>query len=59
MKIEVSDYYKDKVRSAYVVTNKEPRKVCVMVYHDGTTHSMSCAKYLYTSYYKCDIPEGE
>ena len=59
MKIEVSDYYKDKVRSAYVVTNKEPRRVCVMVYHDGAIHSMSYAKYLYTSYYKCDIPEGE
>ena len=59
MKIKVSDYYKDKVRSAYIVKNKEPRKVCIMVYHDGTIHSMSYAKYLYTSYYKCDIPKGE
>lgn len=59
MKIEVSDYYKNKVKAAYVVTNKEPRRVCIMVYHDGTKHSMSYAKYLYTSYYKCDIPKGE
>ena len=59
MKIEVSDYYKDKVKAAYVVTNLEPRRVCVMVYHDGSKHSMSYAKYLYTSHYKCDIPDGE
>lgn len=59
MKIEVSDYYKNKVRLAYVVENKEPRRVCIMVYYDGTKHSMSYAKYLYTSYYKCDVPKGE
>jgi hypothetical protein len=59
MKIEVSDYYKDKVKAAYVVTNPEPRRVCVMVYSDGTKHSMSYAKYLYTSHYRCSIPEGE
>lgn len=59
MKIDVSDYYKDKVRNAYVVTNSENRKVCVMKYHDGSTHSMSYAKYLYTSHYKCDVPKGE
>ena len=59
MKIEVSDYYKHKVKAAYVVTNPEPRRVCVMVYWDGTKHSMSYAKYLYTSFYCCDIPKGE
>lgn len=59
MKIEVSDYYKKKVKAAYVVTNPEPRRVCVMVYWDGSMHSMSYAKYLYTSYYHCDIPKGE
>ena len=59
MKIEVSDYYKNKVKAAYVVTNPEPRRVCVMVYWDGSVHSMSYAKYLYTSYYRCDIPKGE
>ena len=59
MKIEVSEFYKNKVRNAYVVTNPEPRRVCIMVYHDGTKHSMSYAKYLYTSYYKTEIPEGE
>ena len=59
MKIGVSEYYKSKVRAAYVVTNPEPRRVCVLVYHDGSKHSMSYAKYLYTSFYQCDIPEGE
>lgn len=59
MKIEVSDYYKHKVKAAYVVTNPEPRRVCVMVYWDGSKHSMSYAKYLYTSFYCCDIPKGE
>lgn len=59
MKIEVTDYYKHIAKAAYVVTNKEPRRVCLLVYHDGSKHSMSYAKYLYTSYYKCDIPKGE
>ena len=59
MKIEVSDYYKDKIKNAYVVVNKEPRRVCVMVYNDGTKHSMSYAKYLYTSHFCCDVPKGE
>lgn len=59
MKIGVSDYYKHKVKAAYVVTNPEPRRVCVMVYWDGTKHSISYAKYLYTSFYCCDIPKGE
>ena len=56
MKIEVSEYYADKVKRAYVTGSD--RKVCVMVYIDGTKHSMSYAKYLYTSYHKCDIPNG-
>lgn len=59
MKIEVSDYYKDKIKNAYVVVNKEPRRVCVMVYKDGTKHSMSYAKYLYTSHFCCDVPKDE
>ena len=59
MKIEVSDYYKNKVKTAYVVTNPEPRRVCIMIYRDGSKHSMSYAKYLYTSYNCCDIPKGE
>ena len=59
MKIEVSDYYKGKVKSAYVVVNKEPRRVCVMVYWDGSMHSMSYAKYLYTSHFKCDVSANE
>lgn len=56
MKIEVSEYYKNKgVKSVYVNMNKEPRRVALLVFNDGTKHSMSYAKYLYTSYYKCDI----
>lgn len=58
MKIEISDYYKDKYKYAYVVTNKEPRRVCVLVDFDGNKTSMSYAKYLYTSYYKTEIPNG-
>lgn len=59
MKIEVSEHYKDIAKIAYVTTNKEPRRVCLLVYHDGSRHIMSYAKYLYTSYYDCDIPKGE
>ena len=59
MKIEISDFYKNKFKAAYVVINKEPRRVCILVSHDGSKHSMAYAKYLYTSYYKCDIPKGE
>lgn len=55
MKIEISDYYKNKFKAAYVVTNKEPRRVCILIANDGTKHSMSYAKYLYTSYYCCDV----
>ena len=60
MKIEVNNYYKKKgVKSVYVNTNKEPRRVATMVYENGEMHSMSYAKYLYTSYYECDICKGD
>lgn len=60
MKIEVSDYYKEKgVVCVYVNTNKEPRRVAVMKYDNGEIHSMSYAKYLYTSEYKCDVAKGD
>lgn len=60
MKIEVSDYYKQKVVvCVYVNTNKEPRRVATMKYANGEVHSMSYTKYIYTSYYKCDIAKGD
>lgn len=60
MKIEVSDFYKEKgVKTAYVTTNKEPRRVVSLVFEDGSRKGMSYAKYLYTSYYKCEIARGD
>ena len=60
MVIEVSDYYRKKgyIR-AYLVTNKEPRRVCTLRKEDGSMTSMSYAKYLYTSHYCCDIAQGD
>lgn len=56
MKQEISDYYKEKgFTDVYVATNKEPRRVATLKHQDGTLHSMSYAKYLYTSHYKCEI----
>lgn len=60
MKQEISKYYKKKGYSAvYINMNKEPRRVATLRKPSGEMHSMSYAKYLYTSYYEIDIPEGE
>jgi hypothetical protein len=60
MKIEVSEYYKEKgVITVYVNVNKEPRRVATLKYENGELHSMSYAKYLYTSYYSCDVADGD
>ena len=60
MVIEVTDYYKGKgYTTAYLATNKEPRRVCTLRKPDGTVTSMPYAKYLYTSYYCCDVAEGD
>ena len=60
MKIELSDYYKEKGYSTlYVATNKEPRRVATLRKPNGEMTSMSYAKYLYTSYYKCDISKED
>ena len=60
MKLEISEYYKKKgYNKLYVNTTKEPRRVATIRKPDRETHSMSYAKYLYTSYYKCDIPDGD
>ena len=60
MIIEISDYYKKKgYVIAYLATNKEPRRVCTLRKADGSMTSMSYAKYLYTSHYKCEITQGD
>lgn len=59
MVIEISDYYKKKgYITAYLAINKEPRRVCTLRKADGAMTSMSYAKYLYTSYYNCEVAEG-
>lgn len=56
---EISEYYKNKgFDKVYVATNKEPRRVAVLHKPNGITMSISYAKYIYTSYYKCDIAFG-
>lgn len=60
MKQEISKYYKEKGYSVvYININKEPRRVATLRKPSGGMHSMSYAKYLYTSHYEIDIPEGE
>lgn len=57
---EISDFYKEKgFNRLYVNINKEPRRVATLRTPEGKMTSMSYAKYLYTSYHKCDIPKGE
>ena len=57
---QISDYYKQKgYVKVYINTNKEPRRVATLRSKDGKMTSMSYAKYLYTSYWECDIPKGE
>ncbi|MBR6515472.1 MAG: HNH endonuclease [Bacilli bacterium] len=60
MKIELSDYYKEKgFQIGYKWLNKENRYM-VSLYINGRPKTlMTYAKYLYTSHYKCDIPKGE
>lgn len=60
MVIDVSEYYRNKgYISAYLSVNKEPRRVCTLRMPDGSMTSMSYAKYLYTIYYCCDVPNGD
>ena len=56
----ISEYYKQNgFEKVYVNINKEPRRVATLRTLDKKMTSMSYAKYLYTSYWKCDIPDGE
>ena len=60
MKKDISDFYKEKgFNVVYININKEPRRVATLRKPDGTMMSMSYAKYLYTSYYKCDINKDD
>lgn len=56
----ISEYYKNKgFDNLYININKEPRRVALL--RNSLTKelkSMSYAKYLYTSYYECDIDKG-
>ena len=59
MKIDISEYYKEKgFNNAYIVINKESRRIIVLKKPNREITSMSYAKYLYTSHYKCDVAEG-
>ena len=56
MKEEVSEYYRQKgFTRLYIGVNKDPRRVATLYKEDGSTLTMSYAKYLYTSYYKEDV----
>ena len=56
MKEKISNYYKNKgYDKLYIVINSEPRRVAILYKKDGTTLTMSYAKYLYTSKYEEDI----
>jgi hypothetical protein len=60
MVIEISDYYKKNgYVTAYLATNKEPRRICTLRRTDGTMTSMSYAKYLYTSHYNCEVNSND
>jgi hypothetical protein len=61
MKEDISDYYKNKgFDVVYVNINKEPRRVATLrKYNTKESHTMSYSKYIYTSFYKCDIPKGD
>lgn len=60
MKEKITDYYKEKgFNIVYININKEPRRVATLRKPDGTMTSMSYAKYLYTSYHRCDINKDD
>ena len=60
MKIELSEFYKKKgYKSVYIVINRENRRMACLTHKDGTRKTISYAKYLYTSYYNCDVADGD
>lgn len=57
MVVELTKYYKDKgYVKGYLLVNKEPRRLIVLVHDDGIKKTMSYARYLYSSYIGSDIP---
>lgn len=48
MKIELKNPFLEEYKAAYVVINKEPRRVCILVRKDNSKTSMSYARYLMT-----------
>lgn len=60
MKIDISDFYKQKGFSvAYVTTNKEQRRIVTLRKPNGEATTTSYAKYLYTSFHKCDVDSND
>ena len=60
MKIKISSFYeKQGYVTAYLTTNKENRKIITLRKLDGEMHSMSYAKYLYTSHYEMNISDKD
>ena len=61
MKEEISEYYKNQgFDVVYVDINKDPRRVATLRnYSTKESKTMSYAKYLYTSFYKCEICKGD
>ena len=60
MKIEVSDYYKLKGYSrAYLYKRKDDRMAITLAGVGMKQKGMLYSKYLYCSYYQCDVPENE
>lgn len=61
MKEEISEYYKNQgFDMVYVGINKDPRRAATLRnYSTKESKTMSYAKYLYTSFYKCEICKGD
>lgn len=63
MKIEVSEYFKDEYRAAYLFKNNKNRNVVELVHKNSTKENqikrfISYAKYLWISNNKQEVPEG-
>jgi len=59
MKIELQSPFLEDYKSAYVVTNAEPRRVCILVKKDGSKTSMSYARYLMSCHLNRFLDENE
>lgn len=42
-----------------MVTNKESRRIVILVDQNNNKTSISYAKYLYTSHYRCEVAKGD